>query len=66
MRGFHRGGMYSIPFKRSVGRENGETFREIVLLAANLGDDADTTAASQDKLQGHCTGFQAVKIIKLS
>jgi ADP-ribosyl-[dinitrogen reductase] hydrolase len=40
--------------------ENGETFREIVLLAANLGDDADTTAAVAGQIAGAMHGLSNI------
>ena len=40
--------------------ENGETFREIVLLAANLGDDADTTAAVAGQIAGAMHGLSSI------
>jgi len=40
--------------------ENGETFREIVLLAANLGDDADTTAAVAGQIAGALHGLSSI------
>ena len=40
--------------------ENGKTFREIVLLAANLGDDADTTAAVAGQIAGAMHGLSSI------
>lgn len=40
--------------------ENGQTFREIVLLAANLGDDADTTAAVAGQIAGALHGLSSI------
>jgi ADP-ribosylglycohydrolase len=40
--------------------ENGQTFREIVLLAANLGDDADTTAAVAGQIAGAMHGLSNI------
>jgi len=40
--------------------ENGQTFREVVLLAANLGDDADTTAAVAGQIAGALHGLSSI------
>ena len=40
--------------------ENGQNFREIVLLAANLGDDADTTAAVAGQIAGAMHGLSEI------
>lgn len=37
-----------------------ETFREAVLMAVNLGDDADTTGAICGQLAGACWGFSTI------
>ncbi|QSX35395.1 ADP-ribosylglycohydrolase family protein [Shewanella avicenniae] len=41
---------------------NSESYEECVLLAANLGDDADTTAAVAGQLAGAYYGYKAIRV----